>query len=56
VRRSVPHRLHNHSEQVLRRVVEVLEGLAVGPGPGLAAEVGVHILDGRLQPVEAIVQ
>jgi len=34
----------------------VLESLPVGPGPGLAAEVGAHILDGRLQPVEAVVQ
>jgi len=34
----------------------VLERLPVGAGPGIAAKVGAHILDGRLEPVQAIVQ
>jgi hypothetical protein len=54
--RSLPDRLHHHAYQVPGRVVEVLEGLAVCLGTNVSPEIRIHVLDGRLETVQAIVQ
>ena len=53
---SLPDRFHDHSHQITRRVAEMVEGLLVRLGSRRPGQVGIDILDGSLEPVQAVVQ
>jgi hypothetical protein len=54
--RSGSDRLDHHATQITGRLEQVLECGAVGVDAGTVTEVGIDILDRRLQAVQTIVQ
>jgi hypothetical protein len=53
---SLPEGLYNRSHQVSYRIAEMLERLPVRLGAGITGQVCVHVLEGGLEAVQAIVQ
>ena len=52
----LPNGFDDQADQILHRVVEMVERLPVGLDAGGSLEVGCHILDRRFQTVQTIVQ
>ena len=47
--------LHNHADQVVRGLEEMLERLSVRLCAGIRAQIGLDVLDRSLQSIQAVV-